>query len=161
MPAIGGAASVRAVRAGLGEAIEAARGGDAERFAAANAVLAGLDQQRLSILQGAIVRELLELTHPDGLTGEDAQLVLTRCVRAALAWYPDTDAEAMITVLMGALGAGDPAELPPVGQTAALAHGNLLIADLLAGRPEPGVALAPLLQRALAEIERAETIELP
>lgn len=168
MSGTGGLASVRGIRTAIGAAVAAAGTGDPVAFEAAAARLAGQDQQRLRVVQGAIVRELLEDLHPDGLAGEDAQQVVQRCVTAAAGWYPAVDAEVLVTALLGALGAHDPDERPPVEAGGLAVHGALLIADLLAvptGPPTPTDPIAARLERyldsALAEIKRAETVELP
>lgn len=167
MRPIGGARSARGIRDGIAEAVRAALAADAEALRAAGTQLAGQDQERLRIVQGHLVRELLETTHPDGLSGEDAQLVLTRCLRAAAGWYPELDISVLVVVLMGALTAHDPdSEVPPNPQPVAV-HAAVLIADLLLQRA--GVAAAELdrkeldalLDAAFAEIRRAETVELP
>jgi hypothetical protein len=167
MSPITGAGSVRTIRAAVADAVLAATAADAERFDDASTTLAALDQQRLTLVQGAIVRELLENLHPDGLAGEDAQEVLTRTFKAAVIWYPTVDAEAMIAVLMGSLGAADPDETSQLDQAGIAVHGSLLIADLLTASmesPTPDNAaklLNGLLDSAFAEIQRAETMEMP
>lgn len=171
-------ASVRAIRAAVIDAVLAATAADAERFDDASTTLAALDQRQLTLVQGAIVRKLLENLHPDGLAGEDAQEVLTRCFKAAVLWHPTVDAEAMIAVLMGSLGAADPDGTSQLNQTGIAVHGSLLIADLLiaSARSSPpdsatgdtaadqvrlGELLNRLLDHAFAEIQRAETMEMP
>ncbi len=167
MAPIAGPASVRAIRTAVADAALAAYAADAEQFAEASTGLAALDQQRLTLVQGAVVRELLENLHPDGLAGEDAQEVLTRTFKAAAAWYQPVDAEAMIAVLMGALGAADPDETSQLDQVGVAVHGSLLIANLLTASVESpsvhivGKLLQVRLDHAFAEIQRAETMELP
>jgi hypothetical protein len=125
--------------------------------------LAVQDPQRLTLVQAWVLRSLLEQVHPDGLSSEDAQDVLRRCLLSAAAWYPQADPGALVLVLTGALGLSDPesdaGDAHAVPGPARLSAGAaLLIADLL------GVAGGPLagyLDAALAELERAETIELP
>jgi hypothetical protein len=172
MPPITGAASVRAIRTAVADAVLAAFEADPERFKDASTALAALHQQRLTVVQGTIVRQLLEDLHPDGLAGEDAQEVLTRTFKAAAEWYPPVDVEAMIAVLMGALGAADPDETSQLNQAGIAVHGSLLIADLLTAgllansmeSPSPEKASTLLnakLDHAFAEIQRAETMEMP
>jgi hypothetical protein len=147
------------LRRSITEAVEAALSQDADRFAEAAGRLAVQDPQRLTLVQAWVLRSLLEQVHPDGLSSEDAQDVLRRCLLSAAAWYPQADPGTLVLVLTGALGLSDPDEASSAAGPAALATAAaLLIADLL------GVAGGPLtgyLDAALAELERAETIELP
>ena len=155
--------SAAGLRRSITEAVEAALSQDADRFAEAADRLAVQDPQRLSLVQAWVLRCLLEQLHPEGLSSEDAQDVLRRCLLSVASWLPQTDPDVLVLVLTGALGLSDPES--DAGNThaaagpAALAAGAaLLIADLLsvAGGPLTGY-----LDAALAELERAETIELP
>lgn len=147
------------LRRSITEAVEAALSQDADRFAEAADRLAVQDPQRLTRLQAWVLRSLLEQVHPDGLSSEDAQDVLRRCLLAAASWLPQTDPDVLVLVLTGALGLSDPDDTPAAAGPAALAAGAaLLIADLLAVAGGP---LTGYLDEALAELERAETIELP
>ncbi len=161
MSAIAGAASMRAIREAVTEAVSAIRARDGEQFEIARHRLASLDQERLRLVQGSMVRELLEELHPSGLSGADAQQVLERCSQAAGSWLPAADAMIMVTVLMGALGAQDPDQAAPTDRSEIAAHGCLLIEDLLTARGEASGGLERYLSGAFAEIERAETMELP
>ncbi|MEO7262885.1 MAG: hypothetical protein ABI047_16765 [Jatrophihabitantaceae bacterium] len=151
--------SVAGLRRSVSEAVEAALSRDADRFALAADRLAVQDQQRLALVQAWVLRSLLEQLHPDGLSSADAQDVLRRCLLSAATWHPQADPNVLVLVLTGALGLSDPDEASAAIGPAALSHGaTLLIADLL------GVAGSPLtgyLDAAFAELERAETIELP
>ncbi len=104
-----------------------------------------------------VVRELLETLHPDGLTGEDVQDVLTRCARAAALWFPVVDVDSLVTVLTGALGVADVEENPRRPERAVEAA-ILVIADLLSAAE---VSADGYVRRALDEIARAETVEMP
>jgi hypothetical protein len=169
------------LRRAIGESVDAALARDAERFAEAAGRLAVQDPQRLVLLQAAVIRSLLEHLHPDGLSSADAQDVLRRCLTSAATWYPQADLAVLVLVLTGALGLAEPAPMTPtdhdaepdsaadpdgvaepahgVAGPAALSQGAaLLIADLLEAA---GAPLAGYLDAALAELERAETIELP
>ena len=151
--------SVTGLRRSVSDAVEAALSRDADRFALAADRLAVQDQQRLALVQAWVLRSLLEQLHPDGLSSADAQDVLRRCLLSAAAWYPQADPGVLVLVLTGALGLSDPDEASAAIGPVELSHGaTLLIADLL------GVAGSPLagyLDAAFAELERAETIELP
>jgi hypothetical protein len=168
------------LRRGIGESVDAALAQDADRFADASARLAGQDQQRLVLLQAGVIRSLLEELHPDGLSSADAQDVLRRCLTSAASWFPQADPGVLVLVLTGALGLAEgtgpaPATAPDDGpdpdpdsepgpqrltaEPIALSQAAaLLIADLLAAS---GGSLTGYLDAALAELERAETIELP
>jgi hypothetical protein len=96
------------------------------------------------------VRLLLELTHPDGLDGDDIRTVLEQSVRSAAAWQPEVDPHVVLVLLAGALGVHDDEE-PAVQPEALARHSTLLIAHLLGAR-----ALPELMTMALGEIERAQ-----
>lgn len=165
------------LRRAIGESIEAALAQDAERFTEAAGRLNVQDPQRLVLVQAGVIRSLLEDLHPDGLSSADAQDVLRRCLISAASWYPRADPGVLVLVLTGALGLAEgtgpaPAaasdaesdsdtepEPTPAAGPAALSQGAaLLIADLLTAA---GAPLRGYLDAALAELERAETIELP
>jgi hypothetical protein len=161
------------LRRAIGESVDAALAEDAERFGEAAGRLAVQDPQRLVLVQAGVIRSLLEELHPDGLSAADAQDVLRRCLASAASWYPQADPGVLVLVLTGALGlaeAAQPAATDSDGETdpdservtadpAALSTGAvLLIADLLTAA---GAPLTGYLDAALAELERAETIEMP
>ena len=147
------------LRRAITDAVEAASSQDADRFALAADRLAVQDPQRLVLVQAWVLRSLLEELHPDGLSAADAQDVLRRCLLSAAQWHVEADPGVLAQVLTGALGLSDPDEPAATAGPSALSSGAaLLIADLL------GVAGGPLagyLDAALAELERAETIEMP
>lgn len=165
------------LRRAIGESVDAALTQDAERFTEAAGRLNVQDPQRLVLVQAGVIRSLLEELHPDGLSSADAQDVLRRCVVSAASWCPQVDPSVLVLVLTGALGLAEgtgpaPAaaheaesdsdtdpEPVPAADPAALSQGaTLLIADLLTAA---GAPLRGYLDAALAELERAETIELP
>jgi len=167
------------LRRAIGESVEAALSQDAERFTEAAGRLNAQDPQRLVLVQAGVIRSLLEDLHPDGLSSADAQDVLRRCLISAASWYPRADPGVLVLVLTGALGLAEgtgpaPAAAPdaepdadadaepepvPAADPAALSQGAaLLIADLVTAA---GAPLRGYLDAALAELERAETIELP
>jgi hypothetical protein len=163
-------APARAISTAVSEAVAAAQARDAQRFTEAAEQLAALDQEQVGVVLGAVVRSLLEDMHPDGLSGEDVQDVLERCVRSAIGWLPEVDVDVLVVLLTGALGVfeADEQSRPPTGPQAAR-HAPLLVAYLLGGaigpsRGTPGgseLQLAGYLTAAFAEIARAETIEMP
>jgi hypothetical protein len=144
--------------AAVNAALEAAQAGDTDDFAAAILALGRLDRSQVTVLLGAMVRDLLERSHPDGLDSDDAHDVLESCVRFARAWYPELDADSAVQALIGALGVSEVDEMPRPDEMSVVAHGVLLIADQLAILAED---LAPVLDAALAELMRAQTVELP
>lgn len=142
------------------DAVTAARAEDPAAFTEAALSAAALDQATLSIVQAGIIHRLLEITHPDGLDAEDVQDALTRTVKAAT-WCPGVAPDLVAEVLVGSLG------LTPRGleeSTTGRPHhalgrpAMLVIATLLADQPTP---LPELIAAELAELERAQTIELP
>jgi hypothetical protein len=88
----------------------------------------------------------------------DAEQMLASCVRSAASWYEALDGESLIQALTGALGIHDLDESAPPAGPAVVAHGLLLIADQLTAKGED---LPPVLDRALHELMRAQTIEYP
>ena len=151
--------AARAIVGASGDAVAAAVAGDRHSFDEATAQLAALDGERVRLVLGYVVRSLLEELHPDGLSADDLRDVLPRCFRVAAAWYPEVDATLLVVVLSNALGIGDQDDEPRQAEPADVTvHAALLIADLVkaSGRP-----LAGHLDAAIAEIARAQTIELP
>ncbi|HEY0486048.1 MAG TPA: hypothetical protein VGD72_07355 [Mycobacteriales bacterium] len=147
-------AAARILADAVTDAVTAAGAGDAAAFAEATARLAASDSERVRLVLGGAVGAVLEDVYPDGPDPRDA---LGQCVRWAAPWYPELDPGALVVVLTGALGA-QPGDTPAVTPSAVHAHGVLLLAHLLAGPPRP---LAPYLGAALAELARAETVEMP
>jgi hypothetical protein len=150
-------APARTMARAVDAAVEAAGGGELDAFTVATADLVRLDRGQLIVLLGAVVRELLEQAHPDGLDSEDAEQVLESCLRSA-AWYPALERDALIRALTGALGVGQAEEDTAADEPAVLTHGLLLIADQVATLDR---RLPPLLDAALRELMREQTVELP
>ncbi|MFE1591357.1 hypothetical protein [Nocardia sp. NPDC058705] len=149
--------SARAIATAVEAAVTAARAADESAFGEATADLAQLPADQVTAVLSAIVRELLETAHPDGLTGDDVRAVLETVVRRSAAWLPRLDAAAVFSALAGALGV-DESEDPDRVQTDPHPAAVLLIdylADLTRTPPQQPV------QRAINEIERAETVEMP
>jgi hypothetical protein len=139
-------------------AVSAARAGDAVAFAGALAELERVDPEQLAVVLGSVTRGLLERSHPDGLDSDDAEQVLRSCVKAAAGWYEPLDADVLLTALTGALGIFAPDDSPQPTGPAVVAHGILLIAGLLTALAED---FPPVLEDALGELRRAQTMELP
>jgi hypothetical protein len=143
-------------------AVTAAQSADIEAFTTAAATVREVDREQLVVLLGALTRDVLERTYPDGLDAEGAEDALRSCIRFAVPWYPSIDIDPLIRALTGALDvAGDPDDsegAPVIDQVTVLTHGLLLIADQLT---RLGLTVAPLLETALAELRRALTVEMP
>jgi hypothetical protein len=151
-------APARAMALAVDAAVAAARAGDAAAFADAAAGLALVDSEQLAVVLGTVSRSLIERSHPDGLGADDALHVLGSCLRSAAGWYEPLDPDALTLALTGTLGVTDPDESPHPDGMAVVTHGILLIADQLRVARQD---LPPVLEHALAELMRAQTIELP
>jgi hypothetical protein len=147
---------VRVIGESVTAAVGAARAGDGEGFADAVGRLSTVDPQRVAVVLGWVIRSLLEELHPDGMDGEDLRAVLTRAATAAGTWESEVDSAGLLVVLTGALGLSDPDEQPVLPPAAVAGNATLLLTHLLGERPLPRY-----LDSAFAELERAETIEMP
>lgn len=148
--------TVRVIAESVTGAVASARTGQAEAFAEAVGRLSTVDPAKVAVVLGWAIRSLLEELHPDGMDGEDLRAVLTGCATAAGAWESAVDPSVLLVVLVGALGMSDPDEQPPLPPAAVARNATLLLAHLLGERP-----LARYLDAAFAELQRAETIEMP
>lgn len=149
--------SARTIATTIEAAITAAKAADEPGFNAATADLRELPADQVTSVLAATVRELLETAHPDGLTGDDVRAVLEAVVRRSAAWCPRLDAATVVSALTGALGIDD-SEEPDRARTNPQPAAVLLIeylADLARTPPHQSI------QRAVNEIARAETIEMP
>ncbi|OZE90398.1 hypothetical protein CH298_09060 [Rhodococcoides fascians] len=113
------------------------------------------DAAKAGNVHAEMVRSLLEEVYSDGLTGENVQEVLGRTVRGA-DWLPSVDIAGFVEVLTGALGVTDVDEQSRSRPRPA--HALLVVADLLAVRRSRAETYV---RRALAEIYRAQTVEMP
>lgn len=147
---------VRVIAESVTAAVAAARVGDSEGFAEAVQRLSTVDPSRVAVVLGWAIRSLLEELHPDGMDGEDLRAVLTDCATAAGAWESEVDPSVLLVVLTGALGLSDPDEQPALPPAAVALNATLLLTHLLGERPP-----ARYLDAAFAELQRAETIEMP
>ncbi|OZC85645.1 hypothetical protein CH274_01885 [Rhodococcus sp. 06-418-5] len=148
-------AEVRRIADATNDALAAVAAEDPIAFDDAVELLGRSDSAQAGHVHAEMVRTLLEEVYSDGLTGENVQEVLGRTVRGAH-WLPDLDIAGFVEVLTGALGVSDVEEQSRARPRPA--HALLVVADLLAvrrGRAET------YLGRAVAEIHRAETIEMP
>lgn len=151
-------AAARALAQQVEAAVGSAQAGDRAAFGDAVDALHGLDPNQVATLLGGVLREVLERTHPDGLDSDDAEAALERCLGAVRPWYPDVDEDHLVRALAGALGIADPDETGVADARAVLAHGLLLISDLLTATGQrPG----PVLDDSMQELVRAQTVELP
>jgi hypothetical protein len=151
-------APARAIAAAIIGTVAAARAADPAAFAAEAEQLSRLDPEPVRVVLGAVVRSVLEERHPDGLAAEDLQDALEHCARSAW-WFPDLDVAVLVVVLTGAFGMHDPEGEPRRLRPAEVSvHAALLLADVLTGTP---IRLDHHLAAALAELARAETVEMP
>lgn len=149
---------VRVLAVAVDRAVAAAGRGDADDFGAARRELERLDRGQLAALLGDVTRDLIERRHGDGIDADDAQQLLDRCTRAASPWFEPFDADALVRALAGSLGVDDPDAPSALTRPIVLAHGLLLVPDLVEAQPAP---LAAALDLALRELMRAQTVELP
>ncbi|MGX7679745.1 hypothetical protein ACSMXN_12720 [Jatrophihabitans sp. DSM 45814] len=139
-------------------AVEAARTGTTAEFDEANRQLEALGPDRVVLVQAAVIRGLLEEIHPEGLTGEHVGQAIERCLTSLSARLLVVDAEALIAVYAGALGVADLEERAEHRPSVLITNASLVIADLC---DAAGADVSQYLVAAIAEIERAETMELP
>ncbi|WP_408016085.1 hypothetical protein [Rhodococcus artemisiae] len=138
-------------------ALTAVRSETVPVFDEALAELNTLPYEQVTAVHAGMVRELLEELHPEGLTGEDVQSVLENALRNGMRWLPSLQPDAVVVVLTGTLGVHDD-EAPKVRPGDYVTAGLLVLAELLAARK---AAPGRYLRRAVAEIERTETVEMP
>ncbi len=144
--------AVRAAQAAL-------QTGEAEPFSLALSQQHGNDIEMIATLQAGMIRWLLEDLHPAGLDSEDARELVVRVVTEGAASFPAVDPTAVIVVVTSALGLAEADESEsPLPRAVLVVHAHLVIAELVRRTARP---FEPYLQRALAEVERAQTIELP
>ena len=149
----------RAIATAAVETVTAARSDDPVAFQQAASRLAALDREQVGLVLGAVVRSLLEDLHPGGLSGDDIQDVLARCVSASAACFPAVDANVLLVLLAGSLGIHPDEEDPrPVSALEMSSHAPLLIATLLG---PSGRSFTAHLDAAFAEIARSEIVEMP
>jgi hypothetical protein len=144
-------APARPIAAAASAAVSAAQAHDGEALDTATAALAALDPAPTGLILGTATRLLLERAHPDGLDADAVREVLSRSVRAAAAWRPDTDPQVVLYLLAAALGVLDEEATPAPKPDELARHAGLLLADLLGAQPPQALFTA-----ALAEIEHTQ-----
>src|SRR3954471_10458547 len=147
--------AARAMAGTIDDAVTAARAGDADAFADAEAALSQLDAEQVRTVLGEMTRDLVERSFPDGLDAEDAELLLQGAIRFSAAWYPALDSDSLIRALTGSLGGSEPEDDVSISPRAVVAHGLLLIGERLSAL---ALELPPVLNGALAELMRAQTV---
>lgn len=149
----------RDIADGTADALAAVRAADAPALLESVDALRGLSFEQVGSVHASIVRELLEDTHPDGLSSEDVQDALTACVTSTIVWLPDLDVQALAAVYTGALGISDLEDDSfRIGHGAYLRSAVLVIGSLSAGAKK---AQSAYIIRAIGEIARAQTVEMP
>lgn len=148
-------AEVRRIADATDAALAAVATQDPVAFGDAVDKLGRADARWVARMHADMVRSLLEEVHGDGLTGENVQEVLGRTVRGAQ-WLPQLDLAGFVDVLTGALGVAEVEEQPLSEPRPA--HALLVIADLLVVR---GSRAEVYLRRVVADVRRAETVEMP
>ncbi|MCZ4077625.1 hypothetical protein O1W68_06695 [Rhodococcus sp. H36-A4] len=159
-------ATPRAIATSTEEALAAARARSADAYRDAVADVESADAAQVGLVHAEIIRALLEELHPDGLTGEDVQEVLALTVRSASEWFGELDVEGFVEVLTGALGVAD---TEAAGRRPRAGHALLIIAALSsAGRRtadgkdgHDSTSSEVYVRRAIEEIARSQTIEMP
>jgi hypothetical protein len=144
---------VRLLATAIDDAVAAAEGDDEAGFADALGRLARADREPLAVVLGELAAALLERTFPDGIDTADAGDLLARCT-ARFSWCPALAEDALVQALAGTLGISLLEDEPLLPAT--VPNGLLLVTELSAGRP-----LAPVLDVALRELQRRQTVELP
>lgn len=148
--------AARALAQAVDGSVRAAVAADAEAFAESTGSLRRADPDVVAVLLGSITQHLLERLHPDGLDSDDVEQVLASCERDA-AWFAGYERDHVVLALLGTLGLLDPEQAPPVAPASVTAHGLLLVATLLPTSKQ----LPALVDAALRELYRAQTVELP
>jgi hypothetical protein len=144
---------VRLLATAIDDAVTSAGAADEPGFADALGRLARVDREPLAVVLGELAAALLEQAFPDGLDAADAGDLLARCT-TRFAWCGALAEDALVQALAGTLGVSLAEDEPVLPAT--VPNGLLLVTELLAGR-----RLAPVLEPALRELRRRQTIELP
>ena len=144
------------------QGISAVRSHDREHFDDAVAQLEKHGDAARAV-HAYVIRELLETSFQDGVSGDDVSDVLTRAVASASRWDAPVDPDAVAAVLLGALGVGEQSGVNgAVAQSIPLVKiisaAILVTADLVA---DAEVDHEPYITRAVGEIRRDQTIEIP
>ncbi|SOD74567.1 hypothetical protein SAMN05892883_3753 [Jatrophihabitans sp. GAS493] len=153
----------RSIAAALDAVVTASRAGDLVAFDDARGELLRLDREQVNGLIGSVTRDLLERLNPDGLDADGAEAAVRSCATTTAGWYPQLDAETLLWALVGALGMAESEERADTSPDVQLAHTLLLMSSLLADatRIDATTTTVDVLCAALAEVRRAETMELP
>lgn len=155
-------ATTRSIATETDRGIRAARTHDLDELVGAVESL-GIDADAARIVHAHVVRELLETTYDDGLSSEDISDVLARTVADAGRWNAPADPSSVAVVLTGALGVSDDLGhhdgSGAAPSSAEIITAALLVAALLATTAR--VDHHAYLVRAVEEIRRAQTVEMP
>jgi len=138
-------------------AVAAAQAADSIALDDAMGPCARIDPGAMSVVLGELTRDLFERALPDGLDADDVGQVLHDVQRGTERWHAPLDLGVMVVVLSDSLGVVLVEETPRRAEVV-LRHGVLLVAHLLSRTGEP---LSNALDRSLADLHRAQTMELP
>jgi len=138
-------------------AVAAAQAADSIALDEAMGPFARVDPGALSVVLGELTRDLFERALPDGLDADDVGRLLHDVQRGTALWHAPLDLDVMLVVLSDSLGVVLVEETPRHAEVV-LRHGVLLITYLLSRTGEP---LSNTLDRSLAELHRAQTMEMP
>jgi hypothetical protein len=147
--------AARALRTALREVVGAAQREDADALAEAGGRLDRVEPEQVRLVLGHVARGLVERSHPDGVDADDLSTLIEDVARGA-AWCPRLSPTALVAVLSGAFGVHPDDEAPTSTAPAVVTAVAVLVAHLLRGRD-----VTHLLDAALAEVARAETVEMP
>ena len=167
-------APVRRLERAALAALAAASAHDAEGLDEAGTAMAAMDPEMVRSVLGHALVGALQATNPAGLDGEEVAAVLTATVEGSAPWWP-VDPEAVLAVLLGALGA-HVEDAEPLEARDVAVHAALVVAEVLTSRgatETPGAGPAKVddravveryavhLHAALDELERAQSVEMP
>ncbi|MGI4896417.1 MAG: hypothetical protein ACRYF3_15020 [Janthinobacterium lividum] len=140
-------------------AVDAAHAEQLRAFGDGVDALARFDADQFRSILGWVLHGALEELHPDGLDADDLRDVVSRIATRTSGWWPEVNPQVLVVVLTGAFGEHpEPEDVPRLPHDVVVAHSVLVLDDLVAATGRP---LARHLVPALAEVRRAETMEMP
>lgn len=171
-------APVRRLERAALAAVAAAAAHDADGLDGASEALAAMDPEMVRSVLGHALVGALQATNPGGLDGDEVAAVLTATVERSAPWWP-VDPEAVLAVLLGALGA-HVEDAEPLEARDVAVHAALVVVEVLTSRCASGPGGAATadaagadddraviagydvhLHAAVDELERAQSVEMP